>query len=331
MVKRLLAALTALMILNAFCAWYYNPAPYLSSPDRATDTVRTPGARTSQAREGIGAHRIDAQGYNNARAAEPGEIGVLMMGSSHTEGFNVAAGRDVSSQLQALLAQDGGGETVYNIGMSSHTFTRNAANLSRALARFRPSGWVVLETDSVALWADAVHAAYYDEMEPLPATDVPLPLLSGQPLAKRLYKQVMSLLKLDDEGTAVTDADLTDELLADYEDILTMWFEKLNASATQAGARLMIWYHPHLEIALDGTARAKALEPCRAAFAGACARAGVTFVDLTDVFLDAYAREHILPHGFDNTAMGHGHLNADGHRMAAESIRAAMRAAEVSA
>ena len=47
---------------------------------------------------------------------------------------------------------------------------------------------------------------------------------------------------------------------------------------------------------------------------------GITFLDLTQDFLDAYESEHILPHGFVNTAAGEGHLNAEGHEIIARAL-----------
>ena len=313
--RRLGAILLGLLIVNGFCAWYYNPAPYAESPDGATDVIRRPGAWTSQAREGAGVHTIDANGYNNP--AGEGPIRVLMLGSSHTEGFNVPAGQDVSSRLGDML-----GARVYNLGMSSHTLPHNAANLERALTRFAPTDWVMLETATVVFRRGQVKRAMSGRTHRMSATNVPLPdFISNQPLSKRLYKQFMALTHQDPEEREFIDYDdIPEDLLEEYEDSLTEWFAQLNATAQAHGVKLAIWYHPHLNAGMDGAATASTPQVCLTAFKNACARAGVTFVDLTDDFLSAYASAHILPHGFANTAMGTGHLNADGHRLAAEAL-----------
>ena len=49
---------------------------------------------------------------------------------------------------------------------------------------------------------------------------------------------------------------------------------------------------------------------------------------MSERFLQAYEAEHILPHGFANTAMGQGHLNADGQRLVAEALYDAILEAE---
>ena len=41
---------------------------------------------------------------------------------------------------------------------------------------------------------------------------------------------------------------------------------------------------------------------------------------MTDIFLQAYEEENILPHGFDNTAPGVGHLNPKGNALIAQAL-----------
>ena len=90
---------------------------------------------------------------------------MLMMGSSHTEALNVPQDQNASAQLQVSCSEAGYPGAVYNIGVSSHTFARNAANLPRALDKFQPTGYVVVETADVLMFTAAVHAARDDVME----------------------------------------------------------------------------------------------------------------------------------------------------------------------
>jgi hypothetical protein len=104
---------------------------------------------------------------------------------------------------------------------------------------------------------------------------------------------------------------------------------KIHAKATENGVTPIIFYHPHLTINGDGTVTAQTDETDLQNFAAACENSGVCFVDLTDTFVDAYYNEHILPHGFFTTELGTGHLNADGHKMAAEQLACLITALEV--
>lgn len=311
--------LVALVALDLFCYGYYNPAGYEWDEYRATDTIREPGAFTARAREGFAWATIDDNGYNNAQV--PGEDGVfvLMMGSSHTEGLYVKPGEDVSSQLHARLMERGLEGCVYNIGISAHTLMRNAANLERALSRFEPTGYVVLETQEVKFGKSSVEKALNDSFERQPWTEsVISDFISRRPLLRTLYRQWEVLMNGGDEEEA--QAEVTAEQLAQYEAALTQLMEKLRAEADDHGVELIVYYHPHLYLQEDGSALPQTDAGCLDAFSSACAAAGVEFLDMTDAFLAAYAQGHILPHGFSNTAPGVGHLNPQGNALIADAL-----------
>ena len=46
---------------------------------------------------------------------------------------------------------------------------------------------------------------------------------------------------------------------------------------------------------------------------------------MTDSFQELYDTEYTLAHGFPNTAVGEGHLNAAGHRAIAEKLIAVIQ------
>lgn len=323
-VKTIAALILALVLLDLFCFWYYNPAGYDQDESRATDNIREPGAFTSRAKEGIAWATIDENGYNNASV--PGEDGVfvLMMGSSHTEGLNVMQHETVPSLLQQYLRDAGMDGFVYNIGISAHNLARNAANFERAMNRFEPSGYVVLETQDVKFHRDLIAWAMDDAFVRLEATEpVISELISDRPLVRTLFRQWMSFSsgvgENDDEAQA-SEFVITEEMLDQYEAALTELLVKLRTAALEKGAELVIYYHPHLMIQADGSAAGITDEGCLAAFAAACENAQVRFLDMTDVFLQAYAEDGILPHGFSNTAPGVGHLNPRGNALIAQTL-----------
>ena len=334
--KHAAAVLLGAVILDLFCAWYYNPAPYQRAEGRVTDKVRRPNAWTSQAKEGFGVHHLDENGYNNPPDAHGDGISVLMMGSSHTEAYNVPAGAGAAERLEALLRADGRPGRVYNIGVSSHTFPRNAANMPRALARFAPADYVVIETDSVVFHSGTVFAAMDDRMDRLDLQGQELPaIISDRPLVKRLYRQYQALSTSqagdDEDVRRVELEDIPPELLERYDAALREWFARLNAQAAEAGVRLIVYYHPALTPQPDGALLSDAQPDCLRVFREACADAGILFIDMTDAFTRAYEQRHVLPAGFANTALGAGHLNREGHRLVAEEIYRAIREAEAEA
>ena len=139
LLKNAAAVLVGLLLLDGFCAWYYNPAPYEYAEHRATDVIREPGALYAQAKEGLCVARVDENGYNNPAGIAEECISVLFMGSSHAEGFTVLADDNAARLLDGMLRADGREGHVYNIAISNHDLPRNAANLGRALEAFAPS------------------------------------------------------------------------------------------------------------------------------------------------------------------------------------------------
>lgn len=55
-------------------------------------------------------------------------------------------------------------------------------------------------------------------------------------------------------------------------------------------------------------------------FVQACKNNGILFVDMTEPLERLYKEEHILAHGFINTAVGSGHLNKYGHNLIARVL-----------
>ena len=316
------AIMAALCILNAFCAWYYNPTAYNHSADHATDTVRVAGEFTSRATEGNAWAVIDSNGYNNTDCQmNAGSISVLMMGSSHTEALNVAQDESASYLLNDMLTEELEGN-VYNIGISAHRFARNAANLDRALTAFAPTDYVVIEAADVELSESELNNALADSFTRQSATDIPLPeWIYNQPLAKTVYNQFEALLDaVSSEDEAADNANAPLELTADYQEKLTELIGQMKATANNYDVELIIYYHPQLLLQNDGSAAPAAPTLQLAAFETACQEAGVTFINMDDAFLTEYAASYTLPHGFNNTLLGSGHLNADGHRMIAETL-----------
>lgn len=317
--RPILGVLIGIILLDIFCAFYYNPTGYVTDDTGATDLIREPGAFTSRATEGVAWMTMDENGYNNP--AVPGEEGVfvLLMGSSHTEALNVLPENNTAAQLEKLLAAEGHSGCVYNIGMSSHTLVRNIANYKKALDAFRPSGYVVIETADVIMYTSGIYSALEDTLEPLPAAGIDMPgLLTDRPLLRTLYRQYMNLTGAEHEELY---ADyIPEDTMGRYEEALVAAFTQMKAQADEAGCGLIIYYHPHLTVSFDGAASPATQQQCLEAFARACEAADVTFVDMTPVFLAEYAENSILPHGFANTSAGTGHLNNDGHRIIAGEL-----------
>ena len=328
-IKSIAAVLAALVVLDLFCIWYYNPAKYEWDEYRATDNVRTANRFTSRASEGIAYSVTDAYGYNNAEIPGEDGVSVLMMGSSHLEGYNVMPEENVAVLLSEMLKEEGYDGFIYNIGTSAHNFTRNVANLERALERFAPKDYLIMETASIMITEADINAALNDSYNRNTYTKTyGVEWLTSRPLFAAVYKQWQALNQIP-TGEEIQEFVITDEVVEAYRVLITELIRKIADAAEEYGVKPIIYYHPHLVPQADGTAIADVGDVrCLNAFREVCENAGVGFVDMTDEFMRNYAENHILPHGFINSAPGEGHLNAEGNAMIAQALCAAVLGGE---
>ena len=142
-VKALLAGLAAFAVLCAACAFYFNVPVRVSNPDGTTEYRYEPNRRYFRGTEGFGTGRTNNEGFNNLRDYKHGDtINILLMGSSHMEGFCVPQADSAAAVLNRLF---GGEKYVYNIGMAAHTFPYCAEHLDKALSVYAPTDAVVIE------------------------------------------------------------------------------------------------------------------------------------------------------------------------------------------
>ena len=142
MLKALLAGLAAFALLCLLSAFYYNIPVHYLNPDGATEYKYEPGP-FYRGTEGFGIGRVNNDGFNNLFDYTPGmPIDILLMGSSHSEGFCVPQQNSAGAVLSSLFE---GEKTVYNIGMAAHTFLYCAKRLDRALTVYAPREYAVLE------------------------------------------------------------------------------------------------------------------------------------------------------------------------------------------
>ena len=145
--KALISGIIACLLLTLFSIFYYNVPVHSISLDGATDYSWETNKFYSRGTEGFAWGKTNNEGYINSFDYEKNmEIDVLIMGSSHMEGYNVAVENTTASQLDLLLEN----ETVYNIGISGHTFLTCANNFENALQKYTPNKYVVIETNTLS-------------------------------------------------------------------------------------------------------------------------------------------------------------------------------------
>lgn len=171
----------AFAILTSFCLLYYNIPVHFSTAEGATDYSWERNKFYSRGTEGFALGKTNNEGYVNSFDYHEGmNIDVLLMGSSHMEGYNVSMSNSTSAQLASLLGDD----VVYNIGVSGHTFLRCCDNFEAALEKYKPQKYVVIETYSLAFSDLELEQAINGTVEDLSShTDGLIGMLQKKPTA----------------------------------------------------------------------------------------------------------------------------------------------------
>ena len=314
--KAIAGGIIAFLILTLFCAFYYNVPVHSTTQDGSTDYHWEQNKFYSRGTEGFAWGKTNNEGYVNPYDYHEGmDVDVLIMGSSHMEGYNVAIKENTASQLSKLLED----ETVYNLGVSAHNFLTCANNLEKALEKYKPQKYVVIETRTLLFSESQLEKTIEGTFEELPSHSGGIVgVFQKIPLFRLLYTQLSNWIETSTKKAPATNQQPLSEI--SNEDLYKSLLNKLSQTAKEHDVKLIILYHSELSIdPKSGTAISKDSELAQQ-FAAYCQDAEIEFVNATERFIDEYNENSILPHGFINTSVGKGHLNKHGHRFIAEEL-----------
>ncbi|GHV73294.1 hypothetical protein AGMMS49940_05960 [Spirochaetia bacterium] len=320
--KIIIAGIIAVLILSIPCLVYYNFSIGIPTKEGPTDSVYEKHSYYSRAVEGFGYGRMNNEGFNNIDDYNEQPVDILLIGSSQMEGFQVPQDKTTASLLNKLFS---GKEYVYNIGIGGHNFSIVASNFETAIKRYAPKKYVIIETGSIQFSMQTlVDIIKYKIPENIPESNMrgPRAFLRTTFLKNILYVRlfVYQVRKFRDKATKGKSGGLDEFNKDDYLEKINMVMQRLNQTTIENNTRLIIFYHPHLTLNKDGSASANTNDEYLDAFKAACINNDIYFIDMTDVFMQEYQTNHILPHGFANTAVGAGHLNKNGHRIIANEL-----------
>ncbi len=317
--RALTAGLLAFTMLCAFCFFYYNVPVHYTNESGATEYKWEANCFYSKGTEGFALGRTNNDGFNNLCAWEPGApVDILLMGSSHMEGFNVAQDENAAAVLAGLFS---GRKSVYSIGTAGHTLLYCVKHLDRALAVYKPAQYVLIETSKLDFSPADMDAAVDGTLADIPShTGGLIRLLQELPYLRLLYTKY---IRNGGEGFGDTDtasapaADPVEKVRA-----LNALLAKISRVSAERGVTPVVVYDPALHVGEDGQARVDTDPEALVLFAALCENNGVLFLDLGPRFLAEYRENAALPFGFSNTAPGEGHINRVGHRLFAEAVYA---------
>lgn len=315
--KAAAAGVIALIALCLLCALYYNVPVHYTNEMGTTEYYWEPNRFYSKGTEGFAWGRTNNEGFNNLLDYREGEkVEILMMGSSHMEGFNVAQDQNAAARLNELFA---GEKYTYNIGTAGHTLLYCVKHLDAALTRYQPTEYVILESYGLNFSDGELEALLDGELPDIPSHGGGLvAMLQKLPALRLLYTKYIKGMNDGEQAQSAALPENTDrqERAALFERLA----ERIAESCAAADVQPILAYNNSVFIDEEGRAYTDAEEWQLETMREACERNGILFLDVTQRFMESCEQDKRLPYGFSNTAPGAGHINSWGHRLFAEEI-----------
>lgn len=310
--KCLLAGITAFAILCFIIIPYSLTPIHIENPEGNTDYVWAANSLWCKMTEGISFGKFDAKGYNNTQVIEDPDI--VIMGSSHTEAVNVMP----SESYAAVLGKHFEGiYTTYNMGISDHFFLKQGKYLPKTVQMNPAAKYIIMETYNVIVTQEDVDSLLRGTVAFTPSHNSGLiGLLQKLPFPRLVYQQLERGLKdmlLGNESEEESLLPKVPEETAPDEKAYDGLFAYLQKAMQDSDAQLIIMYHPTGVLQPDGSVSFGEENPHLTMFGAKCQEYGISFVDMTQPFVQMYETEYKLPHGFITGEIGAGHINADGH------------------
>jgi len=308
-VKVIIAALLAFAVLSLLSLFYYNVPNRTINTGETTDYKWEPDSIYSKLTEGLVLfNKVNNEGFHNVNDYDNDrQIDVLIMGSSHTEAFNVKDDETFSEVLKGIS-----GLNTYNIGISDHSIEHCVQNLDKALSKYNPS-YVVIETMNVSIYPETIEKTINNQITKASSFDDEiLKTLQNIKYLRLVYRQFENVNKQNnvvDVTKSVNTEESMDKLMSHIKTIC----DKHNTNC-------IIVYHPTLSVDNDMNISVNTNREDLGIIETACLNNGIKFINMEEDFINYYKENNILPHGFNNTIPGQGHLNKYGHMLIAEKL-----------
>ena len=291
-----------------------------------------PGATVRWWKEGHGESHWTHFGIRRREMPDLSKGGVLVLGNSFTEAFQVDDHEVFTSIVEDRLRSKGVATTVLNAGRSGASAADYAALASRNRGLFRPR-WTVVQLmpdDLGALaWAPGRSHFAYDENGRLVARAHPVSdggrlqaLLS--PFVNRTMLLVYGTYRIEEfKNAAAAEPPLFRAASSAAAPATTAARDshpieaELDLIAASYDRRVTFLFIP----AFDFQSPLAFSTSTEARFDAHCRQGSLSCVSLRPGYPEL-VRRGLSPFGFGNTAFNGGHLNEDGHRLAADVLAA---------
>ena len=324
LLKAVAAFAVAFLLLSGFCYFYYNLPVHITNKSGATDYLWETNHFSSRGTEGYAATRTDEYGFVNTFPIKKGSVDILVMGSSHGEGFNVGAEENFTYLLNKKLYDNHRDLYAYSICTSGHDLIRCVNNLDTALKIYKPTKYIVMETAGNVFSIDELKQLDAGQITPHKSYDSGMMFyLQKVDYFRLVYSQLYNALNNASQQAIepVESAPVARTIdLEEYAVYLERMLARASKSAENAGCSLIIMYAPKLAIDYSGNVLPQGNSAQEVLFSELCEKYGITYINMFNDFSEEYNNTLHLPHGFSNTAVGTGHTNKYGHARIAEAL-----------
>ncbi len=327
LIKAAIAALIAFGIMTGICCFYYNIPAHHTNETGATDYLWDKSSVSCRGTEGFARTYTDENGFVNTFPDKKAEVDILVMGSSHAEGFNVNADENFTYLLNKKLQENGKDKYAYSIATSGHALLRCMKNLDTAMDVYSPSEYVVIETAETTFDLEELKELDNGTFANLPSYSTGLiGFLQKVDVFRLLYAQFSNGLNKNEAGNHMHEAEANPEereqYLNEYETYINRMIQKSSESAANHDCKIVIVYSPQIVVDYYGNMVEPEITQEEILLEDACRAYGIDFINMQDSFEEMYHETADLPHGFPNTAVGKGHTNKHGHNCIAETLYA---------
>ena len=323
------AAVLAVLICNGSLYFYHRPPAWIHRQNAATHGILNPGSTYLHGQEGRGSHSVDENGYLNPDLPLAPEY-TLLVGSSFVQGKEVRSGERFVDLMNRELDPSGKKLSVYSVSQDGFYFPDMVKCFQALLGEFPDAKTIILEVNANDFSAGALQESLDQYVfDPAQTGKNLVQSLSWKQKLVIAIKEAFPILNMGKtQLTAMLESSGKDGGKESEEISMASAIDAAVAQLrSQYDGRLIIFYHPDVELLSDGSMEISPDEKA-VLLRAACRKEGVEFIDASDAFLEAYQRDHTVPNGFANTKMGSGHMNAYGHRICAGILLDALRGGE---
>jgi hypothetical protein len=309
----------------------------LESPSPAEPVARFELAyaahtRIVQSSEGYGIRRTNSLGLldDELRVPRPARR-VLLMGDSYAEAMQVPQDSAFADVAERLLP----GTEIVNAGVSGHSPLDHAEWLETRGANLEPDVIVVEMADANLDRLLQPESLARFSSPPVPGVIEPAPVETGLPAFMRQVRRHSALITLcsrrlklltNEQRAALSRrfrqasprSVVRTQSAAVLDPRMPGMLDSLHTRIARYAPRVVYVYIPHLEYFAPGIPES---DPVLARLLrDLCARRGATMLDTGGAMRAEFRRSGQPLHGFQNSVMGSGHINAAGHRVVGQEL-----------